>query len=193
MNYIICPYTNLYYKYFGTCLPDGMLKWFPIAPDIKRFVENDERNGKILINGHIWKGEPGFRPYKFRTWAQDQPGLSRVQHNIVNKDTPCGMEYPKFLAEFSGAMALCDLLICPKYSEIPMAGCVTFAQYHWDYEQMGFKDMESCIYVTKGNFKKRVDDFNNDPEQFKSIAVAGQKLMAENYTSKHFADFIRSI
>ena len=55
---------------------------------------------------------------------------------------------------------------------------------------MGFKDYENCVFVNKGNFEKRVKDFLADIEDYQPIADAGRKLIEENYTATHFADFL---
>ncbi len=55
---------------------------------------------------------------------------------------------------------------------------------------MGFRDMVNCVYINKGNARKRVRDFINNISDYQPIADAGRKLILENWTSKHFADFI---
>lgn len=193
IQYIICPYENLYYRYIDPYF-EGKLVWFPIAPDYKRCRRNGvlrERKQEVLLNGHVWPGTNGFHPYAFRRWAYSQNGTIRTPHNVYDKKTPAGIEYPDFLASYAGSMAICDTHICPKYSEIPLAGCVTFAQYQYDYEKMGFKDGESCLYVTKGNYQKTIRDFNNaDVEEYQRLADRGRELIENNWTASHFANHI---
>jgi hypothetical protein len=109
---------------------------------------------------------------------------------MANPSVPRGLDYPNLLIRYAGALALCDTHAPPKYVEIPMSGCVCFAQYQKDYERMGFKDLESCIYVTKENFKDVINDFKNNVEDYQCIADAGRKLIEENWTADKFADFI---
>ena len=193
INYIICPYTNLYYRFIDIHLPDDMLVWFPIAPDIKRFKSRmtilSDRIPSVLLNGHTWPGVSGFKPYNFRRWAYKSDICEAVEHGITGSAV-VGETYPEYLSRYAGSAAFCDTHICPKYSEIPLAGCVCFAQYQYDYEKMGFKDGESCFYVTKKNFKDTINAFKHDVTQYQSVADAGRKLVENNWTSKHFADFI---
>jgi hypothetical protein len=44
--------------------------------------------------------------------------------------------------------------------------------------------------VTKENFQKRIDDFLANMGSYQGIADLGRKLVAHNYTAKHFADFV---
>lgn len=195
IQYVICPYENLYYRYIDPHF-DGELLWFPIAPDLKRGRHSKplrDRKQEVLLNGHLWPGEPGFRPYAMRNWAYQQNSTTKVQHHVFDKTTPSGLDYAKYLATYAASLALCDTHICPKYSEIPLAGCVTFAQYQYDYEKMGFKDGESCLYVTKGNFNKTIRDFNNsDIDEYQRIADRGRELIENKWTAKHFANHIYS-
>jgi len=115
-----------------------------------------------------------------------------VPHALHDPDTPKGDKFIEFLSGWAGALALTNFAVVPKYLEIPLAGCVCFAQQHEDYVRMGFKDMESCIFVDRGNFEKRVVDFINarPANSYQSIADAGRKIVEENYTAEHFAEFI---
>ena len=113
-----------------------------------------------------------------------------MPHWIKDKSIAAGNDYIEFLSQYMGGLALCSGGPVPKYFEMPMAGCVTFAEYHKDYEDLGFKDNETCIYVTKTNFEKRIKQFLFCTSEYQEIADAGRKLMLENYTAKHFAEFI---
>jgi hypothetical protein len=192
VQYVICPYENLYYRYIEPWF-EGELVWFPIAPNLERCRRDTrlkDRKPEVLLNGHLWPGTNGFHPYAFRRWAYTQDGITKINHNVYDKNTPAGIKYPDFLASYAGSMALCDTHICPKYSEIPLAGCLCFAQYQWDYVKMGFVDHQNCVYVTMGNFKTVIEGFKNNIEQYQPIADAGRKLIEENWTADKFADFI---
>ena len=193
VQFVICPYENLYYRYIDQHF-DGELLWFPIAPNAERCNKEmplRDRKHEVLLNGHIWPGEYGFRPYAMRNWAYSQNSATKVPHYVFDKTTPAGLGYADYLATYAGSLALCDTHICPKYSEIPLAGCVTFAQYLHDYEKMGFKDGESCLYVTKGNYHKTLDDFNNaDVDEYQRIADRGGEIIRNNWTAAHFAEHI---
>jgi hypothetical protein len=197
VDYIICPYENLYYKYIAPYAGDKLL-WFPVSPDHNRFTVRTplkDRRPEVLLNGHIWPGTTGFRPYAMRIWAYKQNSsiyalnTDKIFHKVLNKDAPSGIEYPNFLGQYAGALALCDTHTVPKYLEIPMAGCVCLAQYLYDYQKMGFEDGESCLYVNKGNYNRVIADFKKDPAAYQGIANEGRKV-ALNWTADKFADYI---
>lgn len=192
VRYIICPFRAGYHYWLDEFLgsdADDMLLWFPIAPALKSISKNlSERKQEVLGNGSVL-GD-GRHNYDFREWAFKRPNITVVPHWINDKSTPSGMKYTEFLSGYAGVLALHDYFPVPKYFEIPMAGCVTFAQWYEEYEELGFKDLETCVYVNKDNFEKRIKDFLNDIPSYQHIADAGRKLMEEKYTAKHFADFI---
>lgn len=190
LDYVVCPFKDGYHYWLDEFLgddADSLLLWFPIAP-VRFELPKEPRNKEILGNGAT--GDGGLNIYRFRRWAFRQPTVKYIPHWMYNNDTPCGQSYMSFLSQYAAALALHDYFPVPKYFEIPMAGCVTFAQYYREYEDLGFKDGETCIYVDEKNFNERTQDFLNHPEDYKHIAMAGKKLMDENYTADHFADFI---
>jgi len=194
IRYIVCPYSEGYYQWLGEFLgsdAENMLLWFPIAPAINTDLTSvplAERKQAVLGNGAIL--DQGKRIYEFRRWAFKHDFISLVDHWVQNKKTPSGQDYVDFVAGYAGALALHDYFPVPKYFEMPYAGCVTFAQYYEEYEALGFKDFETCVYVNYDNFEKRVKDFLNDISSYQKIADAGRKLVEDKYTAKHFADFI---
>lgn len=194
VRFIICPYRESYYKHFASYLgkqADKMLVWFPVSSDARRYKQKIpivDRLHEVLANGshhHL----PQFKGYEFRKWAFKQDEIAYVPHCLYDDSMPRGLDYPKMLYDFAGALALCDTHVVPKYLEIPLAGCVCFAQYQEDYEKMGFRNGESCIYVDKENFSERINDFKNNVELYQEMADRGRKI-AENWTSDKFADFI---
>ena len=193
IDYIICPYTESYFKCFSKLLdePEKKLVWFPPCPDIERYEPEPlvKRKPEVLANGAV-RHLPGFDGYELRKWAHKQPEVTYVEHCMFDKSTPRGFDYPDLLLSYAGALALCDTHVPPKYIEIPMAGCVCFAQKQPDYDRMGFKDGENCFYVNKKNFKDTIEAFRHDVEQYQRVADAGRKLIEENWTADKFADFI---
>ncbi len=195
INFIVSPvkyffYDN-FYKYFGD-QTTKMLLHFPHAPKMEEgIIPFNERKQSVLGNGATW-GDFGDG-YGFRRWAFEQPYIHFVEHYIKNKATPKNQDYRKYLSKFCGALALCSVFPVPKYFEIPSSGCATFAEYHKEYEELGFKDYENCIYVNKENFEKRVKGFLGDTESHQGIGEAGYKLMKENYSANHFAKYIRRV
>ena len=198
VDFIICPYKNLYFKHIAKHLgtrAEDMLFWFPPAPSIKRFPEAlrtrplAERKHKILANGLTHGGDGS---YDFRKWAFAQKNSFYVEHAAYKPSVPNGASYVKLLAQFTGALALCDTRIVPKYLEIPLAGCVCFAQEQQDYRDMGFQHGIHCVYVSDiEDFEIHTEIFRDcrDIEtSFQAIADAGRKLIEDNWTAEHFAD-----
>ena len=190
VEHIICPYLDSYFKYLAPFFngeAETMLLWFPVAPvnesgpGYPKRIER--RRPHLLANGAVVAGDCSI--YDFRKWAFKQSGVTRTQSSS-------GKTYQRFLSEWAGVLALAEFAAVPKYLEVPLAGCVCFAQANNDYRKMGFMDYESCVYVTKENFKARVNDFlhNSHSDKYQAIADAGYKLVSENYTAEHFAEFI---
>jgi len=198
VKYIISPYRSGYYEYIAPHIegyggkPDDMLLYFPTAPDASLFENGRnvlaERKPQVLANGATWSSR--LKCYEFRQWAFNQDCVRVRQHCHRDKATPKGCDFGDLLAEYAGALALCEFYPVPKYLEIPLAGCVCFAQYHKEYEQLGFIDGQTCIYVDKNNFVEYIKAFTNNPSMYQGIADAGRRLMLSKYTSNHFADYI---
>lgn len=194
VNYIICPQKNTYNKYIAPHTPKDMLVWFPTAP--KDFKQGEkklkDRSLVVIINGHLWKGNEEFRPYILRRWAAyQQEHITLIQHGMdSDANTPLGSKYQEYLSGLAGVLAVCDTHIVPKYFEIPLAGCMCFAQYHPEYAELGFRSYENCIFVDESNLIEEVKCFKANLDDYQDIADAGRKLVSENYTARHFADFI---
>jgi spore maturation protein CgeB len=167
---------------------EDMLIHFPPAPRTVFYPGNDPRDRKVavLANG----ATHGSVGYNFRAWAYEQDYVTFAPHAMNGNGTPKGQKYIEFLSQYGAALALCSVFPVPKYMEIPAAGCLTFAQYHKDYEDLGFKDYETCVYVNKDNFEERVKDYLAAPGPYTKIAAAGTKLVADNYTADKFAEFL---
>ena len=188
---IICPYKAGYYRYLAPVIgkdAEEMLWYFPHSPWFKTSNTWKDRKIEVLGNGATWDGGVGM--YQFRKWAYEQPQVTYVPHVIKDKGTPSGKNYGEFLVQWAGSLALNEFFPINKYFEIPMAGCVTFAQWHREYEDLGFVDYETCVYVNKENFIDRIDDFTTYYLEYEHIAKAGKELMEQNYTADHFADFV---
>ncbi len=187
-EYVVAGVRDQFHRLFSTYLnTEKMLLYFPHAP--AKIIETSfaGRERAILGNGATWGG-PGA--YKFRNWAFSRPQIEHVKHYLQDTDTPKGDDFGDFIARYAGVLALTENGTVPKHFEVPAAGCVTFATHYQEYEDLGFKDMETCVYVDKTNFDERTKDFINHTEDYAKIADAGRSLMKENYTAGHFADFI---
>lgn len=195
VRYILCPYRTSYYRFFAPYLgneAERMLVWFPIAPDAAMYATGAARLkgriGSLLGNGAVVDQHGA---YEFRKWCFRQPWVYHVKSCLYDATTPAGAQYPEFLSRFAGALACFQDNAVPKYLEIPLAGCVTFAQWHQDYYDMGFRDFENCIYVDRVNFESRAKAFLQRPAAYQAIADAGRKLVTERFTADKFAAFLR--
>jgi len=186
IKFVISPVRDGFIQYLGQYVDDIRLLHFPFAPafPVKR-IKN--RIPEVLANGCTWAAD--LRCYDFRKWAFTQPEVTRIEHYLIDNTTPHGKDYSDLLYRFAGGLALSEYYPVPKYYEMPLCGMVTFAQHHPEYEARGFKDHESCVYVTKTNFKDRLGDFLEHPDEYGDIAKAGQEVM-KNYTARKFGEFI---
>ncbi len=195
IDYIVTSVKYAFFEYFNQYFGNDisrLLLYFPHAPAFQKvFIPFNMRKHKVLGSGATW-GAKEMKSYNFRKWAFQQPYIYQIDHCVHNDKVPKGKDYIKFLSHFTGVLALSSPFPVPKYMEVPFAGCVTFAEYHKEYEELGFRDMESCIYVNKQNFKERIMEFLNskDLSSYRDIANQGRMLVEQNYTAKHFADFI---
>lgn len=180
-----------YYRYFSELLngkADDMLWFFPHAPWFDPGeTPISERKPKVLANGSFSNNHIG---YDFRFWATKNPLVTYVPHWLIDRSMVMGKGYGEFLKQWAASIALSDFYPVPKYYEIPQAGCLAFMSYHEECEELGFKDYETCVYVTKDNFNERVKHFLFHPDEYQKVADAGRKLVAETYTNKHFAEWL---
>lgn len=195
IEHFIVKTKEIYYRYFAPHLddPDKTLVYFPFA--VRKQLDGDislcKRRPSVLASGSQWSGRKNYHPYEFRRWACRQDYVEFAIHpNIKGSGTPGGQDFFEHLIRYAGALAACDLCPVGKYFEIPMAGCVCFAQYHNEYAALGFQDHVNCVFVDKNNFEKHIRHFIKDPMTYQKIADAGKKLVLENYTSGHFAEHV---
>jgi len=189
VHFLVCPYANGFERYLRPYLPAEIgLFWFPAAPRPRRVVQSllTDREPAVLVNGHLWPGRNGFRPYEFRRWAAQQPRSTLVPH-ALDAGAASGSLYQAFLARYAGALAACDAYVVPKYLEIPLAGCLCFAQRHDEYAEMGFGHETSCIFVDRDNYTREVEKFLRCPQQYQAIADQGREV-AGRWTAARFAD-----
>lgn len=197
VDYIICPYTNMYYQYIAPYLQnfaEKMLVWFPPAPGVGLFHDRERRlkDRQRVVMGCGAVKESHDNGYITREWAHQQPYITHIPHILDDKETPWGEKFPDFLSNYAAAIAITDDHIVPKHLEIPLAGCVCFATGHEDYKRMGFKDGENCYFVDKTNLKDKAEHFLSHVEEHQEMADKGRKLIEENWTNKHFGEFIKN-
>lgn len=200
IDFIITPYLEGYFKYLSFWGSEAKVLWFPPAPKVDYFTDRykpyEERVSEILASGATFANGHTF--YDFRKQLFKSPNVSYIAHLNIIKDEQTtnisrGKNYPNFLANYQAAIAACETYAVPKYFEIPLAGCVTFMQWNWDAFALGFRHKTNCIFIEPNDYELWFKEFKNDPMAFKHIALAGQKLVENKYTAKHFAKFILGI
>lgn len=121
--------------------------------------------------------------------------------NTHNENPILGVNYWKLLNNFRAGLACVTTASVLKYFELPMCGLLTFMEVTEDNQvaDLGFKDMENCVYIDKGNYKERIRAFIDDPDnpKWKEIAYRGRRLVLENYENRvqvdRFIDFLYEI
>lgn len=192
IDYIVTPSVWGYDKYIAPHLDRGRMLWFPPVPKKPKIIcpPLKDRKYNITCQGHLWPGREGFRPYEFRRWAVKQKNILYIPHYGEDKRAPIRESYITLQTYFKAGIAACEYYPVAKYFEIPLAGCVLFAQRCKDFERLGFKHGENCIMVNKNNLNKISEHFIKNYEDYQPIADAGRKLVEDNWTAEHFADFI---
>lgn len=191
VSHIICPYLDMFHQYIAPHAPGINHLWFPVAPTMRVHSPSPlaVRQAQCLASGHLWAGDNEFKPYEFRRWACSQGCVTHARHSIESH-TPKGHLYQPFLARYAAALAACDTHVVPKYLEIPMAGCLCVCQMLPDYANLGFKDGVNCVSVDPKTFDERVRDIIDGPARYQTIADAGRALVVNNYTARHFSEYL---
>jgi hypothetical protein len=195
IDYIVTPSVWGYNKYIAPHLgseAEDRMVWFPPVPKKPKVINRPlkDRPYNVTCQGHMWSGRDGFRPYEFRRWAAQQKKVMYVPHFVEDKRMPIRESYIAGLTWFRAAIAACEYYPVAKYFEIPLAGCVLFAQRCEDFERLGFRHGENCVVVNKTNLNKVVDHFLANYEDYQRIADAGKKHVEENWTAECFAEHI---
>ena len=193
---VICPTSEGFYTFFSKLLggehkTGNLLIHYPFSPSETINTPLSKRKQAILGNGATWDG--GIGCYEFRKWAFEQSTITVIPHVIKDNSTPKGDQYIPFLSTYAGGLALCDWYLCPKYFEIPAAGCVTFLQPNKESREVGFINGKNCIEVTKENFLQVTSYFIKYAEEYQSIADAGRLLIEEKYNGRNLAKFLYNL
>ena len=184
-----CQYTyldkDIYYKRFI----------LGIDSETYKYQENWylRRADKILSTGVLSKRQSLWF-YHFRTYLSEQ---SQVLH-VPKKEPYLGVNYWKLLNQFRAAIACMSFTSVLKYFEIPMCGCLMFAESTKfnQISQLGFKDGINCIFIDKGNWNERFNEFLKDPDniRYKIIADKGRQHVLNNFTNEREVDrFVQTV
>lgn len=138
--------------------------------------------------------------YHFRTNCSQLPYIHHVNKPNTNEIEYkyLGTDYWRLLTQFRAAISCMSFTSVLKYFEIPMCGCLMFAEVTRfnQIAEMGFEDGRNCIYIDKDNCEQRFKKFLGDPDnpKWKQIADAGRQLVLDNYTNEKEVDrFVQTI
>ena len=146
------------------------------------------RNTKNHSGSPKWEnaGFSGWYLYKLRTLCNE---LSYVHYEgMKDGKYPFAGNFPKYLSQYRAAIAACTVYPVQKYWEMPAAGCLTFMEMteRNDGSYLGFKDGETSIFMNEKNYKKKFEEFLNDPDnkKWQEIASAGREHVMSNLTNE---------
>jgi hypothetical protein len=142
-----------------------------------------------IANKLLNPGFSGWNLYKLRTLCND---LSYVHHEgMKDGKYPFADNFPKYLSQYRAAIAACTFYPVQKYWEMAAAGCLTFMEMteRNDGSYLGFKDGETSIFMNEKNYKKKFEEFLNDPDnkKWQEIASAGREHVMNNLTNEKAA------
>jgi hypothetical protein len=141
---------------------------------------DERRKDKILSSGVV---DDRWWFYRFRGYVTNHTFVE-----YIPKKEYLGVNYWKLLNQYRAAIACMSFTSVLKYFEIPMCGCLMFAEVT-DLNQiadMGFEDGVNCVYINDINYKKKFAEYMDtvDDPKWKKIADAGRNLVMERYTNE---------
>lgn len=154
----------------------------------------EDRKNEILSSGVLTSDNSWKWFYRFRTECARSSLVTHVNKSTSNEYNAeyLGTDYWRLLSRYKAAIACMSFTSVLKYFEIPMSGCLMFAEVTElnQIEELGFEDGVNCIYIDKGNYKERFQEFLDSPNnpKWKKIADAGRSLVLENYTNRKEVD-----
>lgn len=154
---------------------------------------DERRQDRILSSGVL---SVPYHPLWFYYFRTECTYSRYVEH--VPKGHYLGVDYWKLLTQYRAAIACMSYTSVLKYFEIPMCGCLMFAEVTEKNQisDMGFIDGVNCVYIDKNNYEDRfqefVEDFNNP--KWKRIAETGHKLVKNTYNNrKQVREFVQAL
>ena len=161
----------------------------PFNERIKNKILNSGAVGNSKIHSHIinslrtpkWNA---FSVYHLRTICNNLHYVDyfpTLQNEFVND------KFPLLLQKYQAAIAACTYTTVAKMWEIPAAGCLTFLEVNErnDADFVGFKDMNTAIFINEKNYKQKFQEFLNSIEdpRWQKIADNGRRFVMENLTN----------
>jgi len=135
-----------------------------------------------------------YKHYKLRTMCIKLPYVdytTTLHHEYVND------KYPLLLMKYAGSIAAHSLYPVIKYWENTAAGCLTFMEVTEKNQAhiLGFKDGENAVFITENNYKEKLQQFIDDPNNSKweEIAKAGREYTLKNLTNDTAAESLVAV
>ena len=185
---------NCQYQYLDKEIPYKRLI-LGIDRDTYKCPDNwDRRYKDSILSSGVLPGPMSWTWfYHFRWKCAQHPGV----HHIAKKDF-LGVDYWKLLTKYRAAIACMSLTSVLKYFEIPMCGCLMFAEVTKanQIEDLGFKDGVNCVFIDRKTHKKRFEQYLETPDAsvWKEIADAGRELVLRNYTNeRQVTEFVQTV
>lgn len=122
--------------------------------------------------------------YKLRTKCNK---LNYVVHNPTLSHQYINDHFPKLLEKYQAVIAATSDTPNINYLEKTAAGCLTFMEItklnKGDF--FGFKDNETSIFINENNYKKKFNEYLNDPHnpKWNKIAQSGREFTLKNLTN----------
>lgn len=138
------------------------------------------RGNKVLLTGAVHCGD--F--YDLRIKCGRLQGVEYVGKSLGF----VGDKYPELLGQYKAGIAACTVTSVYKYFEIPACGCLNFMEVN---EQngcgnLGFVDMETAVFIDEENYKERIAEFTEKPQdsRWKTIAANGRRFVLKHYENE---------
>lgn len=141
----------------------------------------------IKRNDVLGFGKTGSEVYDLREWAFDSGELVAFNYAGSGNQKFSGDAFYHWLRTFDACVVGMSTIplynyTVAKFFEVPSQALLLFAFPTEDIIELGFEDNVNCIFVTKENFKTKLECFKNDPSSFISLRKAGVKFIKENHT-----------
>lgn len=137
-----------------------------------------------IANSIIYPKRSAWYFYKLRTKCNYLP---YVDHSSIQGNKYPNTNYPEYLSQYRAAIAATTYYPTQKYWEIPAAGCLSFMEFTEinDGSYLGFVDNETAIFINEKNYKKKFENFLEDPDnpKWEEIAIKGRQHALENLSN----------
>lgn len=156
---------------------------------VKRIIHAASRRGQSEVAAN----------YRLRRACAGLPGVDYSGRDPVTGRYLNGGKrtYAEHLSGYRAAVAAAGLYPTAKYWETPAAGCLTFMEVNRKNgaDRLGYRDMESAVFIDAKNYKERISQYLESPDDpsWERIAGAGRRHAAENLSNDRAAEALVGI